>query len=412
MKKIFMFIFLLGTLFTFPAAGGASEPEEVQKVILRIISAIAGQGQGTASETGQHMEPYGSRKLEPLARKPSSVSALPTYFPLNNNDIKYYETYIYGTYYNMTMSYTQVSYNGRTCYLEKDFSDGSMVYYGYNGDGLYMYGVSIENESYPLNNPMKVANENIVNNGGSLQSSTTLEVTGYNITLIVDVTINLIGSVTIPIGTAENCRSVDMTFTYIVQGTTESMEVKEAWILAPDIGKMKIAVYDQFMSRLGWATITGGTVGGKSVSGILNPLEVNFQADPLNGLAPLSVLFTDLSTGEISDWLWDFGDGTTASGRNPTHIYSTPGYYTVSLSISGAGGSDSKTKAGCIHVGQPGADLNNDNKIDLSDAILALQIPVNFPPISGPTMDNDINGDNKFGLEEAVYIFQYASELR
>lgn len=55
--------------------------------------------------------------------------------------------------------------------------------------------------------------------------------------------------------------------------------------------------------------------------------------------APDPVLFTDLSTvvgGSIVSWNWDFGDGTTSTLQNPTHIYASNGEYTVTLTVSDA----------------------------------------------------------------------------
>ena len=49
--------------------------------------------------------------------------------------------------------------------------------------------------------------------------------------------------------------------------------------------------------------------------------EANFSASPLSGQAPLLVSFTDLSTGIIDTWLWNFGDGSTSTEQNPIHTY-------------------------------------------------------------------------------------------
>lgn len=49
---------------------------------------------------------------------------------------------------------------------------------------------------------------------------------------------------------------------------------------------------------------------------------------------PSTVIFEDLSTGEIDEWLWDFGDGTTSGEQFPEHTYEGPGIYTVCLTIS------------------------------------------------------------------------------
>lgn len=48
----------------------------------------------------------------------------------------------------------------------------------------------------------------------------------------------------------------------------------------------------------------------------------------------LGVQFTDIST-KAGDRIWDFGDGTTSTETSPYHLYTTPGIYTVTLSISG-----------------------------------------------------------------------------
>lgn len=61
--------------------------------------------------------------------------------------------------------------------------------------------------------------------------------------------------------------------------------------------------------------------------------EANFTATPVSGYAPLTVQFTDLSTGSPNTWSWDFnGDGVIDSQvKNPTYTYSAPGNYTVYL---------------------------------------------------------------------------------
>lgn len=59
------------------------------------------------------------------------------------------------------------------------------------------------------------------------------------------------------------------------------------------------------------------------------------SAIPTSGPAPLTVQFNNLSTGEISSWLWDFGDGTTSSAQNPQKTYNVDGIYTVNLHVEG-----------------------------------------------------------------------------
>ncbi len=73
------------------------------------------------------------------------------------------------------------------------------------------------------------------------------------------------------------------------------------------------------------------------------PPVAQFSAAPLVGPAPLSVTFTDLSTGIPTSWMWTFGDGETSTVQNPTHVYDTPGTYTVTLDVQNGLGSDSDT---------------------------------------------------------------------
>ena len=76
----------------------------------------------------------------------------------------------------------------------------------------------------------------------------------------------------------------------------------------------------------------------------------DFTTNPISGFIPLTVNFTDQSTGQITSWSWDFGDSSTSTEQNPTHIYDDYGTYTVSLTVTGPGGSDMETKADYINV--------------------------------------------------------------
>ena len=57
----------------------------------------------------------------------------------------------------------------------------------------------------------------------------------------------------------------------------------------------------------------------------------NFSADVTIGRASLAVQFTDLSTGSLTAWRWDFGDGATSTEQNPRHEYTVAGIYQVIL---------------------------------------------------------------------------------
>ncbi len=69
------------------------------------------------------------------------------------------------------------------------------------------------------------------------------------------------------------------------------------------------------------------------------PLRANFDAAPTSGVAPLTVVFTNTSTGNYTDSLWNFGDGLTSTQTSLTHTYVAVGTYTVSLTVSKMTGS-------------------------------------------------------------------------
>jgi PKD repeat protein len=83
------------------------------------------------------------------------------------------------------------------------------------------------------------------------------------------------------------------------------------------------------------------------------PPTAAFLGVPTSGDAPLAVQFTDQSTGSISSWLWDFGDGETSTAQHPTHTYESGGDYTVGLTVTGPGGEDTSTATDYISVTEP-----------------------------------------------------------
>ncbi len=75
-----------------------------------------------------------------------------------------------------------------------------------------------------------------------------------------------------------------------------------------------------------------------------------FEAEPTNGLAPLTVQFTDHSVSvdyNITQWNWDFGDSTGSTTQNPSHTYTAEGTFEVHLTITNANNQQSE------YVGDP-----------------------------------------------------------
>ena len=83
-----------------------------------------------------------------------------------------------------------------------------------------------------------------------------------------------------------------------------------------------------------------------------------FTGTLASGLAPLQVVFSDASSGSITNWLWNFGDGNSIANNNNrdvVHTYAAPGNYTVTLTVSGAGGANTDTQTNYVSVSAPSA---------------------------------------------------------
>lgn len=78
-----------------------------------------------------------------------------------------------------------------------------------------------------------------------------------------------------------------------------------------------------------------------------------FSASPLSVCAGAPVAFTDISTGNPDQWLWDFGDKIISTQKTPTHSYDTSGTFTVKLTVFNNGCADSTKKINYITVLPP-----------------------------------------------------------
>ncbi len=79
----------------------------------------------------------------------------------------------------------------------------------------------------------------------------------------------------------------------------------------------------------------------------------NFNTQPVAGVAPLLVDFTNTSTGAYTASQWSFGDGETSIVPNPQHCYTIPGTYTVTLTVSGPGGNSTLTRTSYVTAYEP-----------------------------------------------------------
>lgn len=74
------------------------------------------------------------------------------------------------------------------------------------------------------------------------------------------------------------------------------------------------------------------------------PVVAGFDASMLNASPGQTITFGDRSTGSPTQWTWAFGDGASSTAQNPTHAYTSPGIYNVTLTASKQGSSSQATK--------------------------------------------------------------------
>src|SRR6185295_14813645 len=101
------------------------------------------------------------------------------------------------------------------------------------------------------------------------------------------------------------------------------------------------------------------------------PVIANFVVDATNGLAPLTVTFTNLSAG-ADTYAWDFGDGNISTNTNPTETYTNAGVYSVTLTAVGAGGTNALTHTNYIVVTNPPPPVTADFVADTTNGLAPL----------------------------------------
>ncbi|RXA20193.1 PKD domain-containing protein [Methanosarcina sp. MSH10X1] len=135
--------------------------------------------------------------------------------------------------------------------------------------------------------------------------------------------------------------------------------------------------------------------------------DASFSAFPTEGKAPLNVQFTDTSTGNVTSWLWDFGDGETSASRNPGHTYVEAGIYKVSLTVSNEYGSDSPENPFFVNVSSSPAPAV-DFKSDVTSGKAPLKVQFSDLTTGSPTAwEWDFNSDGKVDSNERNPVYEF-----
>ena len=125
--------------------------------------------------------------------------------------------------------------------------------------------------------------------------------------------------------------------------------------------------------------------------------------DPVAGLSGSdacvndAIQFTDLSTTnmfEISEWSWDFGDGQTSVLQNPTHSYSLPGTYNVTLTAQTSNGCSTSETISVTVEAPPVPDFSFSNVCFNEDVNFVSQVTGNAAFISWDLGDGTVSSDN------------------
>ncbi|MHB8162855.1 MAG: Kelch repeat-containing protein [Methanoregula sp.] len=124
-----------------------------------------------------------------------------------------------------------------------------------------------------------------------------------------------------------------------------------------------------------------------------------FTASPRSGSTPLSVTFSDTSTGYPSSYSWTFGDGGTASIANPVHIYTAAGTYTVSQTVTNSDGTSTETKAQFITITIP-------EPVSVGD-----DVPSSEPPRAHSLMTTTVNVGGDSAMTHATLTGTGLSDL-
>ena len=135
----------------------------------------------------------------------------------------------------------------------------------------------------------------------------------------------------------------------------------------------------------------------------------DFTPDSLTACPGSLLFFADASIPDTTlvSWLWDFGDGATASGPNPSHAYSTPGTYTISLTVTNARGcSHTTVKPDAVTIVSP-----PQAAFTLSSPAGCLPLAVQFASTSQPGSTNltgfqwDFGNGNTFAFPNASQVY-------
>ena len=147
------------------------------------------------------------------------------------------------------------------------------------------------------------------------------------------------------------------------------------------------------------------TIIKKDYIEIIPPLKCDFTSDVTKGLPPLNVQFENLSSGNILNYEWDFGDSVKSTEQNPNHTYISKGYYHVSLKVTDAIYSIINEKDFYINC-----DTTNF-KVLIEQENLCLYSNDNILEIE-PVIELPLHGSDIYPGTDAIYYYYLRNHVR
>ncbi len=89
-------------------------------------------------------------------------------------------------------------------------------------------------------------------------------------------------------------------------------------------------------------------------------LHIRCSEDLCRALTGTPVRLVDTSGGGVTERRWSFGDGASSDAASPMHTWSTPGFYTVTLTVSDGSSSDSATRTVLVEAAAPAGSCRAD----------------------------------------------------
>ncbi len=151
------------------------------------------------------------------------------------------------------------------------------------------------------------------------------------------------------------------TYTWTPSSSVTNSGTASSWAMPPQTTQYIIGISDS----------SGCPTVYDTINVEVNPkVLTSFIPDIFQGCEPLDVVFTDMSSPNIVDWEWHFGDGDTSKTQNPAHTYSA-GKYDVTLIATAASGCQGELTVTNLINSWPLPDAN----FYLSPSVTTIEMP-------------------------------------